>query len=98
MYDIQWRINSRIVISVLTPLQYSEYCQIITRLLQQNDDTIILQQRNIDWKTKVFCLSIKYGRDMREELYYSEGKMMFRNVTVMYLKKTNDSVVFCCSP
>lgn len=89
MYDIQWRLK-KTNFAAINEKEKEEYIQNIVYLLKNIDDYIIIKQKNIFSKTKLYALSLKYGRNIVEELEYRDGKFYFNNLEVYKIRnKTN---------
>ena len=62
----------------------SQYKNTIIDLLQEIDDYIILHARGIQMRRKIFCLSKKYGRDLRRQFHIDpNGLILLNKTTVM---------------
>lgn len=85
MYDLQWRIKTPLSDN-LTEEQKREYIIIIKNLLKEIDDRIIWMQRNIWREEKIYALSLKYDKDVREEFEYDQGRFMFNNIEINNIK------------
>lgn len=85
-YDIQWRVNDRIHL-VLSQEEREVYVQELQGLLLRCDDDIIIKQRDINLKKKLFLLSLKYGKDVSNQIVYCNGNLMFKNIPVINLQK-----------
>jgi CDP-glycerol glycerophosphotransferase (TagB/SpsB family) len=81
MYDLQWRLKSSISFE-LNAEERKRYKEVIIELLQNIDDYIILEQRNLWREFKVYALCLKYGRDITEEYRYNHGKFLFNNLVI----------------
>ena len=79
MYDIGWRIRKDLT-GALSPKDYKRYCDLITALLRKIDDCVIMKQRHIWKKQKLYCLLQKRGMKKTAALYrrVSKTKIMFR--------------------
>ena len=89
MYDIQWRLK-KTNFDAINYQEKEEYIKTIIYLLKNIDDYIIIKQKNIFAKTKLYALSLKYGRNIWEELEFKNGKFYFNNLEVYRIKnKTN---------
>ena len=91
MYDLQWRIKQRSP-SLFDEHSYRSYLAIIHDLLTKINDEVILTQRNIDTRLKLFCLSEKYGYDIRYNLTYTNGKIIYNNYVILNLHKARPLV------
>ena len=90
MYDLQWRIKGIIPDTLETSIK-EQYIKEIISLLQKIDDYIICEQKKIYTEHKLYILSLKYGRDIRNELDYRKGKLYFNNIQVYMLRKIHYS-------
>lgn len=82
MYDLSWRIR-RDVGEFLDASQVKKYKEVIRNLLQNIEDRIILNQRIIYRDYKVYAMCLKYGRDIRKELIYDMGRLLFQNIEIL---------------
>ena len=85
MYDIQWRLR-KINYDALNEKEKNEYINNIISLLKKVDDYIILEQKNINSKLKLYVLSLKYERDITNELDFKEGIFYFKNIEAYKIK------------
>lgn len=85
MYDIQWRLKE----TIPERLDYlkDDYFKRIKALLNQIEDKIILEQRNMYGEYKILALNMKYDMDIRDELLYENGKLYFNNIFVTNTSK-----------
>ena len=88
MYDLQWRLMTRIP-EWFTEEQKEDYINTIKDLLRNIDDNIILMQRNIWIERKIYFLCLKYGSDIRKKFEYDKGKILFNNLVVNNIKNKN---------
>ena len=93
MYDLQWRVLDYPT-NLLTPPELKKYRAIISQLLQEVEDQIIWQQRNINEVVKIACLSEKYGYDIRNHLSLMNNKLMFGNLVVFDPVRTHKVIVW----
>ena len=77
MYDITWRLKKP-VFKLLPQDKYEKYSQLITGIIKQIDDKIIYRQRSIYMNMKMYALSLKYDHDVRKDLTWSDGKIMYK--------------------
>lgn len=82
MHDIGWRIQ-RDVGPYLNDSEMKSYKKVIRNILEKIDDRIILRQRTFYKEYKVYAMSLKYGRDIRKELVYDMGKLLFQNIELL---------------
>ncbi len=93
MYDISWRIKKDIA-SHLDEEQYKEYCDTITDLIKKIDDRIIFKQKELFMNMKMLCLSKKYGRDIRRELEFDHGNLLYKNLITMNLNNAKTNIIW----
>ena len=74
MYDISWRVGKE-VRDFLSEEDYQKYLDILTGLMKQIDDRVILKQKKLWKKQKVFCLLKKHGLDKAAEKYKKISKV-----------------------
>ena len=88
MYDIGWRLKLE-KINVLTDEEIMQYDLNIKLLLSKIEDYIIVEQKHIYSEHKLFALSLKYNRDIRDELEYRDGFLYYNNIKIFNLKNAN---------
>ena len=91
MYDLQWRIKQEIP-EFLGENVKNQYISDIIELLSNIEDYVICNQKNIWAEHKIYLLSLKYGRDIRNELDYQKGRLYFNNLPI-YNLKGNRSII-----
>ena len=85
MYDMQWRLKESV--DILDEKQLQEYKKTITELLKNIDDSIICMQKKLDSEYKIYALSLKYGRNVADELTLQENKLYFNNIAIFNIKR-----------
>ena len=93
MYDISWRIKKN-VSEYLSPEDYEKYCDIITGIIKQVDDRVIYKQKEMFMNMKMFCLNLKHGRDVRKELVYDHGNLLYENLITMNLNNAKTTIIW----
>lgn len=91
MYDLQWRIK-KVIPDVLDDKTKKQYIKDIINILNLIDDDIICEQRNIYSEHKIFIFSLKYGKDIRKNLEYKNGRLYYKN-NKLYNIKNNKSIL-----
>ena len=86
MYDMQWRLKEDIH-SVLSEEQIKKYKEMVIDLLKNIEDYIIVEQRNLTSEYKVCALSLKYGRNIAEELQLVDNMLYFNDLPIFKIKK-----------
>ncbi len=96
MYDISWRLkkNPANILEYLTQEQYEEYCDILKNLIKQLDDRVIFKQKELFMNQKMFCLCLKHGTDIREELEYDHSNLLYKNLITMNLNKAKTNIIW----
>lgn len=77
--DFQRRLRED-VSRILTEEEQAQYVESLKEMLAYMDDDLICHQINTEYK--IYALSLKYGRDIREELKYRKGNFYFHNVKI----------------
>ncbi len=85
MYDIQWRIRKPIPEFIEEEIK-KQYIEQMTEILQNIEDYIICQQRQIFSEVKIYILSLKYKRNIVKELRYKKGKLYFNNIRILKIR------------
>lgn len=86
-YEMQWRLKDKIH-DILDEEQLKAYKEDIRELLQECDDDIIGLPPQIYVQQKLYLYSLKYGRDIKDELTYTEQRLFFRNLPLCDLQRT----------
>lgn len=85
MYDIQFRLKEEMPRELFDIKE--TYLSKLKQLLNLIDDEIILEQQRLYGEYKILALNLKYGRDIREELQYDNGKLYFNKLFVTNTSK-----------
>ena len=93
MYDISWRLKKK-VNEHLSDEDYKRYCDLIKELIKQIDDRVIFKQKDIFMNMKMFCLNMKYGKDIRCELVYDHGNLLYNNLSTMNLANAKTNIIW----
>ena len=91
MYDLQWRIK-KVIPDILDDKTKKQYIKDIINILNLIDDDIICEQRNIHSEHKIFIFSLKYGKDIRKNLEYKNGRLYYKD-NKLYNIKNNESIL-----
>lgn len=73
-YDLQWRIKQRDQ-SILNEKEIKDYKAYLRNLLQQVDDTIIMEQKFAFIEYKIYMLRLKYGQQFSKKIVNSNHKV-----------------------
>ena len=93
MYDITWRVKKP-VYKLLPKDKAEKYKALLTEVLQDIDDSVIYYQRSIYMNMKMYCLSLKYGRDVRKELVYKDDKIMYKDFVTIDLEQAKTLLIW----
>ncbi len=85
MYDLQWRLQRQMLDS-FNESERQEYKSLITGLLNDIDNRIIAEQKNIGAVRKVFALSLKHKADISERLQINDGKVYYNSTYLFSLR------------
>lgn len=88
MYDLQWRIKSRISDNLLNEKEFKEYEKEIRYLLKNIDNSIILSQNNLTDEQKIFALRIK-DKNIISKMKYLDGKILIDSREIYSLQNKN---------
>ena len=88
-YDILFRIISSAE-KYLNLSKFIKYNQIIIKLLKQVDEQFILEQRNVGNNIKMYALSKKYEKDMRQYIQFKKGKLKYNKYNLMIPEKNRN--------
>ena len=91
MYDLQWRIK-KVIPDILDDKTKKQYIKDIINILNLIDDDIICEQHNIHSEHKIFIFSLKYGKDIRKNLEYKNGRLYYKD-NKLYNIKNNKSIL-----
>ena len=92
-YNILFRILSP-AFKFLNNTQYNEYCKIIIKLLHEIEDKYILEQKFTSSRTKIFTLTKKYNKDIRYDIVFENGCLIYSNYILIDLKKSNNLITW----
>ena len=92
-YDILFRIES-LSYKYLNLRDYIKYCGQIDELLQDINDKYILEQKSISNKFIIVALSKKYNRDLRNDIIFKDGLLIYSNYTFINLKKIKNIIIW----
>jgi len=83
MYDLFWRIQYSVIhqIAEFSDAQKTEYYKIVQEFLKEIEDIVILQQPGMWKEFKLFCLQLKYGKDIFDQFECREGELYFHNLS-----------------
>ena len=90
MYDLKGRISKEYP-EFMNDTQKTEYKELLLELIKQIDDNIICEQKKFYATDKIFVLSLKYGRDIVNELVFNDEKLFFNNLSILSIKN-NQSI------
>lgn len=93
MYDITWRLKKP-VYKLLDKEKYEKYAEIIRELIKNIDDDVIYRQRSIYMNMKMYALSLKYDHDVRKDLKWSDGKIMYKDFMTIDLEQAQTLLIW----
>lgn len=85
MYDLQWRIKNSNC-GDLNEIEKKQYLDNIVELLNNIEDYIIIEQKNISSKYKLYALNLKYKNDITNDLEFKDGIFYYNNLKVYKIK------------
>lgn len=87
MYDLQWRIKEEI--KGLPKDDKQNYVLLIKSILEDIDDNIIFNQKNIYFEHKIFLLSLKYNYNILEKVIIKDNEIYFNDLELLNLDKNS---------
>ncbi len=93
MYDITWRVKKP-VYELLPKEKAEKYKELLHDIMQDIEDDVIYHQRSIYMNMKMYCLSLKYGRDVRKELSYNDGKIIYKDFVTIDLEQAKTLLIW----
>jgi len=88
MYDLKGRISKEFP-SFMEEEQKKQYRESLLELIKKFDDYIICEQKKFYATDKIFVLSLKYGKDIVNDLEFIDGKFYFNNISILSIKNNN---------
>lgn len=88
MYDIKYRLRKEIP-NFLNEDTKNTYIKNISILLNEVEDKIIVETRNMTSEYKIYALSLKYNKDIKKEIKYKDGNLYFNEELVNRIKNNN---------
>lgn len=92
-YDLLFRIIAPCY-KYLTLPKFIKYYQIMVELLKQIDDKILLEQKNVGNRIKIYALSKKHGKDMRNNIIFDGGKLKYENRIMIDPEKDENLIIW----
>lgn len=86
MYDLQWRIKDAPP-TVLNKKEVLVYVKIIKKLLEEIEDHVILEQKNLNIETKIYILNLKYDKEIYNKFKLVKTMLSFNNMDILKLNK-----------
>ena len=80
MYDLSWVFITENATEILTAEEKERYLKKIHELLQYVDDEIILNQKNMKLRHKIYALKQKYNSELTGSLVYKDNMLYFNNI------------------
>ncbi len=93
MYDLTKRLRQP-VFEVLSGDKYTRYTESVVSLIKRIDDKIIYRQRSIYMNMKMYALSLKHDHDVRKDLTWSEGKIMYKDFMTIDLDQAKTLLIW----
>lgn len=67
---------------------------IIEGQLKQIDDKYILEQRFTSYRTKIFALSKKYNKDLRNDVIFKNESFIYLGINLLNITRSNNIIVW----
>ena len=88
MYDLQWRLGKKMP-DFFSADDREKYIRLVVNLLSSIEDRIIAEQKNLNIALKVFALSLKYRKDIRNQIYLREQEAFFNDAYLFNVRARN---------
>lgn len=88
MYDLQWRLGKKMP-DFFSADDREKYIRVVVNLLSSIEDRIIAEQKNLNIALKVFALSLKYRKDIRNQIYLREQEAFFNDAYLFNVRARN---------
>lgn len=85
MYDMKWRIRGKMPEGVFD--RKEEYVDLLKKILKSIDDNIINEQKFYHSDVKYYTLSLKYDKDISDELRFDKGNLYFKKTKLTNFNK-----------
>ena len=92
-YDVLLRIKSN-TFNILDIDRFKDYCLLIKKLLNQIEDKYILEQTTASNKLKLFALSKKYNRDLRNDMKIENESLIYFDRIMINMKKDQNIIIW----
>lgn len=86
MYDLQWKIKSKLKEGILTKEELQQFKKDLTYVLNNIDDQIIFEQRQLNREDKEEAYIHKYGK-ITDSLELKKNKIYFNDLALYSLRK-----------
>lgn len=91
IYDLLWRIQSH-AFFFLNSQDFKKYIFMIEEILREIDDKYIIEQKVFSNIYKIFTLSKKHQRDLRDEFKLVNNSFIYSNNIIIDLKSENSTI------
>ena len=91
-YEFLFRLESQ-AFKFLNITKYKKYCLIIQNILKKIEDKYIFEQRLFSNQFKIFALSIKYSRDIRDEFILKNSCIIYSKEIIININKYRNIII-----
>lgn len=92
MYEMQWRLREKVPASMYDAV-VEDYRKAMIRILQDIDDDIIVNQKNMNQVWKMYALSLKYNEDVFKKLKRVDSIFYYKDQPVISAKSKNNVTI-----
>lgn len=82
IYDVKWRLKNDKTLNPLTSTQQKEYSNSLIYLIKKIDDDVIMFHKNLNFKEKIFLLKLKYDRNEKELLSFTQKGLVVNKLNI----------------
>lgn len=91
MYDIRYRLKDKLP-DFLDNKTKNKYINDLKEILQKINDKVLVSLKKITAEAKIYLLSLKYGKNIVQNLEYNNGRLYYNGVFVYKIK--NNKALF----
>lgn len=85
-YDIKWRRYNREAMSKLTDEEKEQHLQLLSEILQDIDDDVIMKSSKINIFRKLYFMNLKYGKNIFSESELKKDVYSYNGTRLLNLK------------
>ena len=92
IYDMKYRLKSKIEDEVLEREEKEEYINTIKKLLMYIDDEVIVQNRFLQFEYKLLALKLKYGEQLKQKIKVEDETIYIDDIIFIKIENIRNNV------